>query len=345
MCPLSDTSNLSASRSTVCLRLFNRSVTHFMDYKDYYKVMGLERDASQDDVKRAYRKLARKYHPDVSKEADAEARFKELGEAYAVLKDPEKRAAYDELGTNWKAGQEFRPPPDSDAGFEYSGGGFDPGGSASHSEFFESIFGRGFGSAQGNRRHAGFHAQGEDHHAKVMIDLDDAYRGATRSITLRAPELDSSGHVTTKERTLNVKIPKGVKQGQRIRLSGQGSPGMGDGGSGDLYLEVEFKPHKFFKVEGRDVYLDLPVSPWEAALGATVKVPTPKGPVDLKIPPGTSSGRKLRLRERGIPGTPPGDLYVNVKITLPAADSDTAKKLYRKMEEELAYNPRSDLGV
>jgi curved DNA-binding protein len=325
--------------------LFNRSVTHFMDYKDYYKVMGLERDASQDDVKRAYRKLARKYHPDVSKEADAEARFKELGEAYAVLKDPEKRAAYDELGTNWKAGQEFRPPPDWDAGFEFSGGGFDTGGSASHSEFFESIFGRGFGSAQGNRRGAGFHAQGEDHHAKVLIDLDDAYRGATRSITLRTPELDSNGNVSTKERTLNVKIPKGVKQGQRIRLSGQGSPGMGDGRSGDLYLEVEFKPHKFFKIEGRDVYLDLPVSPWEAALGATVKVPTPEGPVDLKIPSGTSGGRKLRLRGRGIPGTPSGDLYVIVNITLPAADSDAAKTLYKKMEEELAFNPRSNLGV
>ena len=151
--------------------------------------------------------------------------------------------------------------------------------------------------------------------------------------------------MTTKQRTLNVKIPKGVKQGQRIRLSGQGSPGIGEGHAGDLYLEIEFKPHKLFKVEGHDLYLDLPVSPWEAALGATVKAPTPEGPVDLKIPPGTTAGRTLRLRKRGIPGTPPGDLYATLKITLPAADSDAAKELYRKMEKELAYNPRSKLGV
>jgi curved DNA-binding protein len=316
-----------------------------MDFKDYYNIMGLERDASQDEIKRAYRKLARKYHPDVSKEADAEVLFKELGEAYAVLKDPEKRAAYDELGANWKAGQDFQPPPDWDAGFEFSGGGFDAGDSSAHSDFFESLFGHGFESAQADRRRAGFHAHGDDHHAKVLIDLEDAYRGATRSITLRTPELDSSGHVKTKQRTLNVKIPKGVKQGQRIRLSGQGSPGIGEGRTGDLYLEIEFKPHKLFKIEGHDLYLDLPVSPWEAALGATIKAPTPEGPVDLKIPQGTTSGRKLRLRKRGIPGTPPGDLYAILKITLPAADNDAAKELYRKMEKDLAYNPRSELGV
>ena len=316
-----------------------------MDFKDYYNIMGLERNASQDEIKRAYRKLARKYHPDVSKEADAEARFKELGEANAVLKDPEKRAAYDELGADWKAGQDFQPPPDWDAGYEFTGGGFSGGDSSANSAFFESLFGHGFGSEQANRRHAGFRTRGEDHHAKVLIDLEDAYKGATRSITLGTPELDNSGHVTTKQRTLNVKIPKGVKQGQRIRLSGQGSPGMGEGQAGDLYLEIEFKPHKLFKVEGHDLYLDLPITPWEAALGATVKAPTPEGPVDLKIPQGTTTGRKLRLRKRGIPGTPPGDLYATLQITLPAADNDAAKELYRKMAKELAYNPRSELGV
>ena len=310
-----------------------------MEFKDYYSIMGLERDASQDEVKRAYRKLARKYHPDVSKEADAEARFKELGEAYAVLKDPEKRAAYDELGTNWKAGQDFRPPPDWDAGFEF-GGGYAGGDSSIYSDFFDTLFGHGFGSA-----HAGIHAHGEDHHAKVLIDLEDAYRGATRSITLRTPELDSAGHVTTKQRTLSVKIPKGVKQGQRIRLSGQGSAGLGKGRTGDLYLEIEFNSHNLFTVEGRDVYLDLPVAPWEAALGATVKTPTPAGPVDLRIPEGTTSRRKLRLRKRGIPGEPPGDLFVTPVITLPPADSDTAKQFYKKMRQDLAYNPRSGLGV
>jgi curved DNA-binding protein len=317
-----------------------------MDFKDYYTIMGVGRDASQDEIKRAYRKLARKYHPDVSKESDAEVRFKEVGEAYEVLKDPEKRAAYDQLGKNWKAGQDFNPPPNWDAGFEFSGGGFTDGDASAYSDFFESLFGQGFGRAQaGGRRQSGYHAHGEDHHAKVLIDLEDAYSGATRSIVLSMPEVDRSGHVVTKQRTLNVKIPKGVKQGQRIRLAGQGSPGMGSGQAGDLYLEVEFKPHSIYRVEGHDVYVDLPVTPWEAALGATVKVPTPDGKVDMKIPAGTVSGRKMRLKERGIPGRPPGDLYVVTQITLPPADSETAKELYRKMEQQLAYNPRKKMGV
>jgi len=316
-----------------------------MEFKDYYKLMGVERDATQDQIKRAYRKLARKYHPDVSKEPDAEARFKEIGEAYEVLKDPEKRAAYDQLGANWKAGSDFNPPPDWDAGFEFGGGGFTGGDSASYSDFFESLFGRGFSQARGGRARGGFHARGEDHHAKVLIDLEDAFRGATRAITLRHPELDQSGHVINRERTLNVKIPKGVKEGQRIRLSGQGAPGMGEGPAGDLYLEIGFHPHPLYRVEGRDLYLDLPVAPWEAALGATVKTPTPEGPVDLKIPAGTRSGQKLRLKGRGIPGTPPGDIYVIPQITLPPADSETAKTLYRKMAQELAFNPRRKLGV
>ena len=316
-----------------------------MDFKDYYNIMGVERDASQDEIKRAYRKLARKYHPDVSKEDDAEARFKELGEAYAVLIDLEKRAAYNQLGANWKAGQDFRPPPDWDAGFEFSGGNFTGGDRATYSDFFKTLFGQRFGSAPTGRRHAGFHARGEDHHAKVLIDLEDAYQGATRSITLRTPVLDSAGHVTTKQRTVNVRIPKGVKQGQRLRLSGQGSPGLGEGHAGDLYLEIEFNPHSLFRVEGRDVYLDLPVAPWEAALGATVKAPTPDGPVDLKIPEGTTGSRKLRLQKRGIPGEPPGDLYVALMITLPPADSDAARQLYRTMEQDLAYDPRSNLGA
>ena len=314
-----------------------------MDFKDYYDIMGVNRDASQDEIKRAYRKLARKYHPDVSKEADAEARFKDLGEAYAVLKDPEKRAAYDQLGADWKAGQEFRPPPDWGTGFEFSGG-FRDGDASAYSDFFDSLFGQDFRSTMGGRQ-AGMHSHGEDHHAKVLIDLEDAYRGASRSIALSAPELDRSGHVVTRQRTLNVKIPKGVKQGQRIRLAGQGSPGMGQGKAGDLYLEIEFKPHKLFRVEGRDVYLELPVAPWEAALGATVKAPTPAGFVDLKIPAGTTRPRKLRLKGRGIPGKPAGDLFVELVITLPPGDSDSAKQLYATMERDLSYNPRSSLGV
>ena len=205
-----------------------------MDYKDYYKIMGVARDASQAEIKRAYKKLARKYHPDVSKEPDAEAKFKEVGEAYEVLKDPEKRAAYDQLGANYKAGQDFHPPPNWDSGFEFHGAG--AGDNADFSDFFASLFGQNFRAGSSGRGSARHQARGEDHHAKVQIDLEDAYRGATRSITLRAPELDASGHVVTKQRTLNVKIPKGVKQGQRIRLPGQGSAGMGGAPAGDLYL-------------------------------------------------------------------------------------------------------------
>ena len=315
-----------------------------MDFKDYYDTIGVARDASQDDIKRAYRRLARKYHPDVSKDPDAETRFKEIGEAYAVLRDPEKRAAYDQLGQNWQAGQDFSPPPGWDAGFEFSGSGFD-GNASGYSDFFESLFGSAFRQARGGQGSAGFAMRGDDHHARVVIDLEDAYRGATRSISLRSPEVDASGHVVTRDRTLNVTIPKGVRQGQRIRLSGQGSPGMGGAPAGDLYLEVEFSPSGRFRAEGRDVYVDLPVAPWEAALGASVKVRTPAGTVDMKVPAGTTRGRKLRLKGRGIPGEPPGDLYVELDITLPPADSDAAKALYRRMQEDLDFDPRGDAGA
>jgi curved DNA-binding protein len=310
-----------------------------MEFKDYYGIMGVARDATQDEIKRAYRKLARKYHPDVSKETDAEARFKELGESYEVLKDPEKRAAYDQLGANWKAGQEFRPPPDWDAGFEFSGG-YQEG--SAFSDFFESLFGH---AATGHAGGPGFRARGEDHHARILIDLEDAFQGATRTITLHAPQLDGQGHVRTRERTLNVRIPRGVRQGQHIRLAGQGTPGFGGGVAGDLYLDVEFKPHRLYRVDGRDLYLDLPLAPWEAALGDRVKVPTPEGIVDLTIPSGSTAGRKLRLKGRGIPGKPAGDLYVVLQIALPPAESEAARQLYRTMQQELAFNPRSGLGV
>jgi curved DNA-binding protein len=315
-----------------------------MEYKDYYEIMGVERDATQGQIKRAYRKLARKYHPDVSKESDAEERFKEVGEAYEVLKDPEKRAAYDQLGRQWKAGQDFHPPPDWDAGFEFSGGGYTEG-PAEHSAFFEELFGRSYGAPGGGSGRRTFRMRGQDHHAKVLINLEDSFNGATRNITLRMPELTDDGHVTTRERTLSVRIPKGIRSGQQIRLAGQGGPGLGGAEAGDLYLEVEFEDHRLYRVDGADIYLDLPVAPWEAALGATIKVPTPSGVVDLKVPPNSSQGRKLRLKGRGLPGKQPGDLYVVLQVSLPAADSDKARELYQQMQDQLGFNPRATMGV
>lgn len=312
-----------------------------MEYKDYYKTMGVNRKATQDDIKRAYRKLARKYHPDVSKEKDAELKFQELGEAYEVLKDPEKRAAYDQLGSNWKAQQDFRPPPDWDAGFEFHGrpqGSFEQ---EEFSDFFESLFGR----ARGSQRHRGFDLHGEDHHAKIMIELEDSYKGATRSISLKMPELTSEGHVVTRTRTLNVSIPKGIRQGQQIRLNGQGAKGKGGGKAGDLYLEVEFKPHLFYKVEGSDVYMDVPLAPWEAALGANIKVPTPSGTIDLKVPENSQTGKKLRLKGRGLPAKSPGDLYVVLQVALPPANSVKARELYQRMKDEIDFNPRATMEV
>lgn len=321
-----------------------------MEYRDYYQILGLERDATQDDVKRAYRKLARKYHPDVSTEAGAEAKFKELGEAYEVLKDPEKRAAYDQLGANWQSGQGFDMPPDWDAGFEFSGGGFTRGDGHAYSDFFESLFGRSFahGSAGYGRADPGrqsYQARGEDHHAKILIDLEDSLNGATRPITLKVPELNAAGHVGTRERVLNIKIPKGIGAGQQIRLSGQGAPGFNGGPGGDLYLEVAFKPHPRYRIVGRDIYLDIPVTPWEAALGATIKVPTPGGSVDLKVPAGSATGKKMRIKGRGLPGKQSGDFYVVLELVLPPANTPEAKKAYEDMATALAFDPRGKLGV
>ena len=315
-----------------------------MEYKDYYAILGVKKDATQDEIKKAYRKLARKYHPDVSREPDADIRFRELGEAYEVLKDPEKRAAYDRLGSRWQEGQDFRPPPDWNEGFEFSGGGFTGADQGDFSDFFELLFGkRPEGHARPER--TGFRTRGEDHHARILIELEDSYLGSTRDIKLQHPVIDQDGHVKTEERTLRVRIPKGIRPGQHIRLAGQGSPGMGGGPSGDLLLEVEFRPHRMYHVEGPDVYLDLPVAPWEAALGAKVKVPMPSGMVDLAIPPRSNNGKKLRLKGRGLPGKPAGDFYVVLQIVLPPADTERAKELYRKMEHELSFNPRAGLGV
>lgn len=315
-----------------------------MQYKDYYKIMGLSRDTSQDEIKRAYRKLARKYHPDVSKEKDAEAKFKELGEAYEVLKDPEKRAAYDQLGANWKAGQDFRPPPNWNEGFEFKGGGFTSDEARAYSDFFEQLFGHS-GFRPDNKGQYGLHARGQDSHAKIYIDLEDSFNGATRNISLSSPEINAQGQVQIKHRSLNIKIPKGIKPGQHIRLTGQGSPGSGTGQPGDLFLEIAFNNHPFYRVSETDVYLDLPVTPWEAALGAKIKVPTPNGSVDLKIPANSRQGSKLRLTGRGLPAQVLGDFYVVLQIALPPANTEQAKAAYKNMQKEFTFNPRQALGI
>lgn len=313
-----------------------------MQFKDYYQTLGVARDASADDIKHAYRRLARKYHPDLNKEAEAEARFKDIGEAYEVLKDPEKRAAYDDVGKRWQPGAEA-PPPDWDSGYEFRGGEADFGGfGGEHSDFFEALFGRRGAQARA-QAHRRAPPRAQDHHAKVVIDLADAYRGASRSIRLQMPTLDAQGQVTLSERTLDVAIPAGVREGQHLRLAGQGGPGFDGAPAGDLYLEIAFRPHPRFRVDGRDVHVDLPVAPWEAALGAGVDVPLPDGSVvHLSVPAGSAQGRKLRLKGKGIPGKTPGDLYVVLQIAMPPAPDEAQRRAWAELARLQPFNPRAD---
>jgi len=319
-----------------------------MDFKDYYQALGIERTASEDEVKKSYRKLARKYHPDVSKEADAEARMRDINEAYDVLRDKEKRAAYDALAERVARGGspdgDFHPPPGWDEGFEFHRGpGQGPADHADFSEFFSSMFGEA--ERRGAQRRQ-YRARGEDHHAAIEITLEDALSGAEREITLRAMELDAQGQPQFKPRTLSVKIPAGVRPGQYIRLAGQGMPGHGGEPAGDLYLEVRIAPHRLYRVEERDLYMTLPVTPSEAALGAQVKVPTPTGGVvEVTVPRNARGGLKLRLKGRGLPGKTPGDLYLLLEIALPPADTDAARKAYEELARAVSFNPRSQLGV
>ncbi|HKD54089.1 MAG TPA: DnaJ C-terminal domain-containing protein [Steroidobacteraceae bacterium] len=326
-----------------------------MEFRDYYKVLGVERTASADQIKTAYRRLARKFHPDVSKEPNAEDHFKEVQEAYEVLRDPEKRAAYNQLGSEWKSGEQFRPPPDWGSGFEFSGrpgegggrrwrvhtGGSEDGSFSQEdfSDFFSSLFGGGspFAGRAGPAGRAG----GRDHHARIDITLEEAYHGTTRTLELKRPEMKPDGSVELRTHTVRVSIPAGVTEGQLIRLAGQGEPASGGGTPGDLYLEVHVAPDKRFALENRDVTLTFPVAPWEAALGASVTVPTLGGDVSMHIPAGAQSGQKLRLRGRGLPGQPPGDQYVQLKVMLPPADSPQAKALYEEMRSKLNFDPRA----
>lgn len=316
-----------------------------MEYKDYYKVLNVDRNASEDDIKKAYRKLARKYHPDVSKEQHAEDKFKDVQEAYEVLKDPKKRAAYNELGSNWKQGQDFRPPPgwDRQHSRSYTAedfGGFDGGG---FSDFFSNLFGGGGRSRFEREDFGGFQQRGTDQQATVNITLEEAFHGATKTLQLQIPEMDASGRMHHKQRTLKVNIPAGAMQGQQLRLAHQANPGMGGAPAGDLYLEINIEPHRIFSLKDRDIYLTLPVTPWEAALGAEIKIPTLGGKVGLKLAPGAHSGQKLRLKGRGMPGKPhPGDQYAIVQIDIPRAETDGDKQFYEKMSQVMPFNPRKD---
>ena len=313
-----------------------------MQYKDYYKTLGVTKDVTAEALKKTFRKLARKYHPDVSKEADAEARMREINEAYAVLSDPEKRAAYDQLGQGHAPGQDFRPPPDWDAGFEFSGQPYTPHETADFSDFFSELFGRMGGHAQGARGRPTPGGRGEDHHAKVLLDLEDAFTGATRQISLRVPKMDAQGRVVLTTRTLNVKIPKGVYAGQIIRLTGQGTPGFDGAAAGDLLLEIQFRPHPRMRAEGRDVYLILPVSPWEAALGGVVPVELPNGTLQTRLPQGVQRNRSLRVRGKGLPGEPPGDLVLELQIVLPPANTPEARDAYETLAQALPFDPRRE---
>lgn len=329
-----------------------------MEYKDYYKTLGVPRDAAPAAIKQAYRKLARKYHPDVSKEPDAEARFKEINEANEVLKDPEKRDAYDALGNQWRAGQEFRPPPGQGGFHREFRFGTGAGDASGFSDFFSSLFGGGglggftnaFGDSRrggvgaGGRREDLFRQRGQDQTAQVEISLEEAFAGGTRELHLETPTQDAQGQVHLQHRTLKVRIPSGVSQGRQIRLAGQGQPGFAGGPAGDLYLEVHLRPHRIYQTDGRDILLHLPITPWEAALGTQLQVPTLGGPVSLKIPAGSQSAKRMRLKGRGLPGDPPGDQILILEIHTPPADSDEAKALYRHMADHLAFNPRAKFG-
>jgi len=326
-----------------------------MEFKDYYKILDVPRDASEEDVRKAYRKLARKYHPDVSKEPDAQERMREINEANDVLRDKEKRAAYDQLAAEVSAGHGFAPPPGWDRGFEFSGG---PGGGsqdADFQDFLSALFadaarrrgGQGHpqGAGSGRAQGAQYRMRGEDHHAEIEISLEDSFHGATRELTLRSVQANAEGRPQMVSRTLSVKIPAGIREGQMIRLAGQGMPGEGGGESGDLFLTVHFAPHPRFKVDGKDLTLHLPLAPWEAALGAKVNAPTLQGEVEVNIPAGSKPGGKLRLRGKGLPGDPAGDLYLVLDVAWPPADTDAARAAYRQLAEAAPFNPRRHLGV
>ena len=303
-----------------------------MKYKDYYATLGVERGATDEEIKKAYRKLARKYHPDVSKEANAEEKFKEVGEAYETLKDSEKRAAYDQLGRH-STGEEFRPPPDWQQSFGGAQFSFDD---LDLADLFAGLAGRRSRQGPGPIR-------GADYEAMVRLAFDQAYAGAEIELDLIAVEYDEQGNAKRVPHRLKVRIPPGVVDGQKLRVPGKGGKGLRGGRDGDLYLDISVESHPLYRAEGLDLYMDLPLAPWEAVLGTSVEMPTPGGTVSLKVPPGTRAGQKLRLGGRGLkrPDGTAGHLYANVQIAVPTVVDERQRELYRQLANASSFNPRA----
>lgn len=322
-------------------------------YKDYYDILGVTRSTGQEEIKKAYRKLARQYHPDVNKGSGAEAKFKEIAEAYEVLGDSEKRKRYDELGADWQAGQEFRPPPGwENVHFEFGGRpgasrGFSREDLGGFSDFFESLFGgRGGGFEQAGLSEEDFDSfrgrEGQDHEAEITISLEDAYHGARKTITLQSADPDTMGRLRRRTRSYDVRIPPGTAEGARIRLAGQGGAGAGGSRAGDLLLKVHIEPDEQFRLSGHDIEVDLPVAPWEAVLGAKVDVPTIGGTAQISLPPGSRSGQRLRLRGKGLPRTrgESGDLYAVIRVEVPSRPNARERALFEELAKVSNFNPR-----
>ncbi len=321
-----------------------------MEFKDYYATLGVERQAPDAEIKKAYRRLVRKHHPDVNPAPDAKQRMQDLNEAWEVLRDAERRAAYDQLAARRaEPAHAGAAPRNWDEGFEYPGApgeGFSSHAQGEHSDFFEAVFGARQRRPRGSESTGtALPERGRDHHARIDIALEDCFAGAERQLSLERAEYDAQGHLKLGVRTLQVRIPPGVRPGQQIRLAGQGGPGWAGGPAGDLFLEVQLQPHERYRVEGSDLYVTLPLAPWEAMLGTTVPVGTPGGVVELRVPAHSQAGRQLRLRGRGLPalagGAAAGDLYAVLAVVLPPADTATAQAAYRRMATDLAFDPRA----
>ncbi|SDB18156.1 curved DNA-binding protein [Desulfonatronum thiosulfatophilum] len=324
-----------------------------VSFKDYYQLLDVSKTASQDELSKAFKKMARKYHPDLNPDnAEAEKKFKEINEAYEVLKDPEKRKLYDSLGPNWQHGQNFQPPPGFDQrGFRSrSAGGpqFEAGGFGGFSDFFETMFGGQFRGQQGYEGDpfgsGGFgprQTKGRDVEVGMELPLEDAYSGGTKTISFQEQVVGPDGMPRMETKSLQVNIPAGIKNGSRIRLAGQGSPGLRGGPSGDLYLKIHIAPHPLFKLEGNSIVYDLMLAPWEAALGSKVRIPTLSGAVDMNIPAGSGSGKKLRLRGKGLgKGADQGDQLIRVMITVPPTPSDQERALWEQLAQVSDFQPR-----